>query len=145
MAGSKTCSVAVPLKQRQPHRAKKKTKHAKAATASVAVKPVKAVAMANDVTVAVVDATVAVANAAKARPAKSAHPAKVVVVVKAVAKDVLKVVTNCAKAKHVPHAANVLSEVNVLSALRAIVLLAKAAARVVARTAPKAAVMHSQS
>ena len=105
----------------------------------------KVVVMASAVTAAVVDATAAVANAAKARPAKSAHPAKVVVVVKAVAKDVLKVVTNCAKAKHVPHAANVLSEVNVLSALRAIVLLAKAAARVVARTAPKAAVMHSQS
>jgi hypothetical protein len=118
--------VAVPLRQCPQQRAKKSTKHAKAATVSVAVKPVKAVAMANDVTVAVVDATVAVANAAKARPAKSAHPAKVVVVVKAVAKDVL-------------------SEVNVLSALRAIVLLAKAAARVVARTAPKAAAMHSQS
>jgi hypothetical protein len=135
--------VAVPLKQRPQQWAKKTTKHAKAATASVAVKPVKAVAMANavkaDVTAAVVDATAAVANAVKARPAKSAHPAKVVVVVKAVAKDVLKVATNCATAKHVPHAANV------LSALLAIVLLAKAAATVVAKTAPKAAAMHSQS
>lgn len=141
--------VAVPLRQCPQQRAKKTTKHAKAATVSVAVKPVKAVAMANDVkaavTVAVVDATAVVASAAKARPAKSARPAKVAVVVKAVAKDVLKVATNCAKAKHVPHAANVLSEVSVLSALLAIVLLAKAAARVVARTAPKAAAMHSQS
>lgn len=118
----------------------KTTKPAKAA-----VKVVVRVAANQAVMAAVVVATAAVANAAKARPAKSAHPAKVVVVVKAVAKDVLKVVTNCAKAKHVPHAANVLSEVNVLSALRAIVLPAKAAARVVARTAPKAAVMHSQS
>lgn len=137
--------MAVPLKQRQQLLARKMKKHAKVAAASVAPRDVKAAAMASAVMVAVVDATAAVANAAKARPAKSAHPAKVVVVVKAVAKDVLKVVTNCAKAKHVPHAANVLSEVNVLSALRAIVLLAKAAARVVARTAPKAAVMHSQS
>jgi hypothetical protein len=137
--------VAVPLKQRQQLLARKMKKHAKVAAASVAPRDVKAAAMASAVMVAVVDATAAVANAAKARPAKSAHPAKVVVVVKAVAKDVLKVVTNCAKAKHVPHAANVLSEVNVLSALRAIVLPAKAAARVVARTAPKAAVMHSQS
>lgn len=141
--------VAVPLRQCPQQRPKKTTKHAKAATVNVAAKPAKAVAMANDVkvdvTVAVVDATAAVANAAKARPAKSAHPAKVVVVVKAVAKDVLKVATNCAKAKHVPHAANVLSEVNVLSALLAIVLLAKAAARVVARTATKAAAMHSLS
>lgn len=137
--------MAVPLKQRQQLLARKMKKHAKVATASAAPRDVKAAAMASAVMVAVVDATAAVANAAKARPAKSAHPAKVVVVVKAVAKDVLKVVTNCAKAKHVPHAANVLSEVNVLSALRAIVLPAKAAARVVARTAPKAAVMHSQS
>lgn len=137
--------MAVPLKQRQQLLARKMKKHAKVATASAAPRDVKAAAMASAVMVAVVDATAAVANAAKARPAKSAHPAKVVVVVKAVAKDVLKVVTNCAKAKHVPHAASVLSEVNVLSALRAIVLLAKAAARVVARTAPKAAVMHSQS
>jgi hypothetical protein len=137
--------VAVPLKQRQQLLARKMKKHAKVAAASAAPRDVKAAAMASAVMVAVVDATAAVANAAKARPAKSAHPAKVVVVVKAVAKDVLKVVTNCAKAKHVPHAANVLSEVNVLSALRAIVLPAKAAARVVARTAPKAAVMHSQS
>lgn len=137
--------MAVPLKQRQQLLARKMKKHAKVAAASVAPRDVKAAAMASAVMVAVVDATAAVANAAKARPAKSAHPAKVVVVVKAVAKDVLKVVTNCAKAKHVPHAANVLSEVNVLSALRAIVLPAKAAARVVARTAPKAAVMHSQS
>jgi hypothetical protein len=137
--------VAVPLKQRQQLLARKMKKPAKVAAASVAPRDVKAAAMASAVMVAVVDATAAVANAAKARPAKSAHPAKVVVVVKAVAKDVLKVVTNCAKAKHVPHAANVLSEVNVLSALRAIVLPAKAAARVVAKTAPKAAVMHSQS
>jgi hypothetical protein len=137
--------VAVPLKQRQQLLARKMKKHAKVAAASAAPRDVKAAAIASAVMVAVVDATAAVANAAKARPAKSAHPAKVVVVVKAVAKDVLKVVTNCAKAKHVPHAANVLSEVNVLSALRAIVLPAKAAARVVARTAPKAAVMHSQS
>lgn len=137
--------MAVPLKQRQQLLARKMKKHAKVAAASAAPRDVKAAAMASAVMVAVVDATAAVANAAKARPAKSAHPAKVVVVVKAVAKDVLKVVTNCAKAKHVPHAANVLSEVNVLSALRAIVLPAKAAARVVARTAPKAAVMHSQS
>lgn len=133
--------MAVPLKQRQQLLARKMKKHAKVAAASAAPRDVKAAAMASAVMVAVVDATAAVANAAKARPAKSAHPAKVVVV----AKDVLKVVTNCAKAKHVPHAANVLSEVNVLSALRAIVLPAKAAARVVARTAPKAAVMHSQS
>ena len=141
--------VAVPLRQCPQQRAKKTTKHVKAATVSVAAKPAKVVAMANDVkaavTVAVVDATAVVASAAKARPAKSARPAKVAVVVKAVAKDVLKVATNCAKAKHVPHVANVLSEVSVLSALLAIVLLVKAAARVVARTAPKVAAMHSQS
>lgn len=145
--------VAVPLRQCPQQRAKKTTKHAKAATVSVAAKPAKVVAMANDVkaavTVAVVDATAVVASAAKARPAKSARPAKVAVVVKAVVKavvkDVLKVATNCAKAKHVPHAANVLSEVSVLNALQAIVLLAKAAARVVARTVPKVAAMHSQS
>ncbi len=92
--------------------------------------------MANDVMAAVADA---VASAAKRRQAKSGHPVKVVVVVKAAAKDVLKAATNCAKAKLAPHAQSV------QSALRASVLLVKAAARVVARTATKAAAMHRQS
>ena len=119
----------MPIKMKKP---------AKAATVS-AVRVDAKVVMASAVMVVVADAMAAVVNAAKVRPVKYALPAKVVVVVKAVAKDVLKVATNCAKAKHVPHAASV------LSALLAIALLAKAAVRVVARTAPKAAAMHSQS
>ena len=95
--------------------------------------------MANDVTAAVVDVTAAAASAAKARPVKSAHPAKVDVVVKAAARHVPKVATNCAKAKHAPHAANV------LSVLLAIALRVKAAAKVVARTATKAAARLSPS
>ena len=97
------------------------------------------------VTVAVVDATAVVASAAKARQAKSARPVKVVDVVRAAARHVPKVATNCAKAKHVLHAANVLSGVNVPNDLQVIVLLVKAAARVVARTATRAAAMHSPS
>ena len=105
--------------------------------------------MANDVkvavTAAVVDAMAAVASAAKTPQAKSAHPAKVDVVVKAEARHALKVATNCVKAKPAPHAANALNGVSVQNVLQASAHRAKAAARVVARTAPKAAVMHSQS
>ncbi len=88
--------------------------------------------MANAVTVAAEAVMVGVASAAKVQPAKSAHPAKVVVVAKVVAK-VVKAATNCVKAKPAPHALNVMSGESAQS-----VLHAKAVAMVVAKTATKA-------
>ena len=134
--------MAAPLKQPPQLWARKTTKHAKAATASAALKAAKVAAMANAekavVTAAVVDAMAAVASAAKTPQAKSAHPAKVVVVVKAAARHVPKVATNCVKAKPAPHAANALSGVSAQNALQASAHRAKAAAMGVAKTAMKA-------
>ena len=97
------------------------------------------------VTAAVVDAMAAVASAAKTPQEKSAHPAKAVVVVKAAARHVPKVATNCVKAMPAPHAANALSGVSAQNVLQASAHRAKADATGVARTATKAAARHSLS
>lgn len=109
------------------------------------MKAAKVVAMANAVKVvamaAVVVAMAAVANAAKAPQARSAHPAKAVAVAKAAVNAVKadqRVAMNCAKAKPVPHAANVLSVVNAQSGLLASVRPAKAVVMVAAITEMKA-------
>ena len=132
--------AALPKLRQQPW-AKKTKKHAKAvkvAMASAAVKAVMANAVKAVAMAAVVDVMAAVVNAAKVLAAKSAHPAKGGVAVKAVEKAAQKAATNCVKAKPAPHAANVLSVVSAQNVLLATVLPVKAVATVVARAAMKA-------
>ena len=105
---------------------------AKAEMAIAVQRDARRAAMANAVTVVVEAVMVDVASAAKGLLAKSAHPAKVVVAVKAVVR-VVKAAANCVKAKPVLCAVNVMSGENAQS-----VLHAKAVATVAAKTATKA-------
>lgn len=124
--------MAVPLKQRQHLLTRRMRNSAKAEMVIAAQRDAQMAGMANAVTVVVEAVMVDVASAAKGLLAKSAHPAKVVVAVKAVVR-VVKAAANCVKAKPVLCAVNVMSGENAQS-----VLHAKAVATVAAKTATKA-------